>query len=328
MDLQKLLNSLTLEEKLGQLFQPHTRMIIKTAAELTGPDKQFGITKEDIYRSGSVLSFNGAKEMIAAQKSYIENSEKKIPLLFMQNVVNGQKTIYPIPLGMGASFDPDLLKECCEMAARESIASGVHVTFAPMLDLVRDARWGRVMESTGEDPYLNSVLAKSFTDGFHKKYKGQGVAVCIKHFAAYGAVEAGRDYNCVDMSERSLREYYLPAYKASIDAGAEMVMSAFNTINGIPATANSWLLNDILRDEYKFDGVLISDYNAIGELIEHGYCENEKDAAEKAIGCGVDIEMMSVTYLKYAKELLEEGKITIEQIDRMVMRVLKLKEKL
>ncbi len=328
MNLNKLIDSLSLEEKLGQLFQFHTSFIIKTSADLTGPDTTFGIDKKYIYRGGSVLSFKGANEMIETQRVYLEHSENKIPLLFMHNVVNGHKTIYPIPLAMGASFNPELLEECSAMAAKESIASGVHVTFAPMLDLVRDARWGRVMESTGEDPYLNSVMAKSFTDGFHVSYKGQKVAVCLKHFAAYGAAEAGRDYNLTDMSEHTLRSYYLPAYKASIDAGAEMVMSSFNTINGIPASANTWILNDILRDEYKFDGIVISDYNAIRELINHGYCQNEKDAAEKAIGCNVDIEMMSATYIKHAKELIEEGKIKEAQIDKMVMRVLKLKEKL
>ena len=325
MNLQKLLDSLTLEEKIGQLFQPHASLFISNDTELTGPDKALGLSKDDIFLSGSVFSCKNAEEMKAVQKLFLENNKKKIPLMFMHNVVNGYKTIYPIPLGMGATFNPELLEECCIMAANESQVSGVQVTFAPMLDLVRDARWGRVMESTGEDTYLNSVLAKSFTNGFRKKGK---TAICLKHFAAYGGAEAGRDYNAVDMSERTLREYYLPAYKASIDAGAEMVMTSFNTINGIPATANSWLLNDILRDEFGFDGILISDFNAIGELIEHGYCEDKKEAAKKAINCNVDIEMMSSSYFKHARELLEEGEITIEQIDAMVMRVLKLKDEM
>lgn len=325
MDLKKLLDSLTFEEKIGQLFQAHCIFFVKTDADLTGPSQSLGLTKEQILTTGSVFNFNGANEMIAAQKLFLEGSRKKIPLLFMQNTVCGHKTIYPIPLGMGATFNPELLEECCSMAADEAALSGVHVTFAPMLDLVRDARWGRVMESTGEDPYLNSVLAKSFTNGFRKKGK---TAVCVKHFAAYGAAEAGRDYNGVEIGERTLRQYYLPAYKASIDAGAEMVMTSFNTIDGVPASANSWLLNDILRDEFGFQGVLVSDFNAIGELIAHGYCENLKEAAERAINCNLDIEMMSSSYLKHAKELLDEGKITIEQIDKMVMRVLKLKKDL
>ena len=212
MDLLKLLNELTFEEKIGQLLQLHCKWLIKTSAELTGEEVSLGLTKDDVYRCGSVFSFKGASEMIASQKKYLSNSEKKIPLLFMQNVVCGHRTIYPIPLAMGGSFNPELLKECCEMAARESAVSGVHVTFAPMLDLVRDARWGRVMESTGEDPYLNSVMAVSFTEGFQGAFEEKdNLAVCVKHFAAYGGVEAGRDYNTVEMSERTLREYYLPA---------------------------------------------------------------------------------------------------------------------
>lgn len=325
MDLEKLLNSMTLEEKIGQLFQPHASIFIANDTDLTGPDKALELSKKDLFLSGSVFSCKSAEEMKTLQKLFLENNEKKIPLIFMQNVVCGYKTIYPIPLGMGATFNPELLEECCVMAAKESQVSGVQVTFAPMLDLVRDARWGRVMESTGEDTYLNSEFAKSFTKGFRKKGK---TAICLKHFAAYGAAEAGRDYNAVDMSERTLREYYLPAYKASIDNGAEMVMTSFNTLNGVPATGNSWLLNDILRDEYNFNGVLISDFNAVGEMIDHGYCENKKEAAKRAINCNVDIEMMSSSYFKHAKELLDEGEITIEQIDKMVMRVLKLKEEM
>lgn len=328
-DIKKVLESLTLDEKIGQLFQVHTRWFLDTDADLTGPEVQLGVEMEDINRCGSVLVFKNAGEMLKIQKDYLEKRNSKVPLLFMQNVVNGHKTIYPIPLAMGASFNPELLKDCCKMDARESAASGVHVTFAPMLDLVRDARWGRVMESTGEDPYLNSVMAKSFVEGFHENEESEkNVAVCVKHFAAYGAPEAGRDYNTVDMSEHSLREYYLPAYKAALDAGAEMVMTSFNTIGGIPATANEWLLNDILRDEYGFDGVLITDYDAIGELVAHGYCADEKAAAEKSMNCNVDIEMMSAAYVKHIKALIDEGKIRLEQIDNAVMRVLRLKDKL
>lgn len=325
MNLQKLLNSLSFEEKIGQLFQLHASLLIKNNMSLTGPEKALGITSEDVARVGSVFSFPSAEEMKRIQSFFLEKSQKKIPLLFMQNVVNGHKTIYPIPLGMGATFNPSLLEECANMAAKEALASGVQVTFAPMLDLVRDARWGRVMESTGEDTYLNCKMAEAFTKGFRIKGK---TAVCVKHFAAYGGAEAGRDYNTVDVSERNLREYYLPSYKAAIDSGAEMVMTSFNTINGIPATANNWLLNKILREEYGFNGILISDYDAIGELVDHGYCKDLKEAAEKSINCNVDIEMMSVGYVKYAKELLEEGKISQAQIDKMVMRVLKLKKEL
>ncbi len=329
MDLQKLLDSMTLEEKLGQLLQVHTTWFVDTDAALTGPAVHLGLTESELYSVGSLLNFNSADEMLSAQKTFLSKNKKQIPMLFMDNVVHGHCTNYPIPLAMGGSFNPELLEECCDMAAREAAASGVHVTFAPMLDLVRDARWGRVMESTGEDPYLNCVMARSFVRGFQGNFKKKhNIAVCVKHFAAYGAPEAGRDYNTVDMSERNLREYYLPAYKAAIDEGAEMVMTSFNTLNGVPATGNPYLMNDILRDEWGFDKILITDYNAIKEMIAHGYCADDKEAAWRGIQCNVDIEMMSSTYMKNAEALLDEGKITMDQIDAMVMRVLKLKKKL
>lgn len=328
-DIQKILKGLTLEEKIGQLFQVNLNTFKETSYEITGAQSETGASREDIDRCGSVLSFSGAKDMLEVQKEYLSKSSSGIPLLFMQDVINGQRTIYPIILGMGATFNPELLKECCEMAAKEASAGGVHVTFSPMLDLVRDARWGRVMESTGEDPYLNSVMAKSYIEGYQGNFEEKhNIAACVKHFAAYGAPEGGRDYNTVDISERNLREYYFPAYKAAIDTGAEMVMTSFNTINGVPASGNEWLMNDILRDEFGFDGILIDDYDACRELIEHRYCADEKEAAEKSVRCNVDIEMMSSTYVNHIKELIEEGKISEEQIDKMVLRVLRLKDKL
>ncbi len=326
--LQNLLNSMTLEDKLGQLLQLHARWFCDTTTDLTGPANYVGLTPEQLAACGSVFSFRDAGEMKQAQDNFMAGRKNAIPLAFMQNVVHGAKTIYPIPLAMGGTFNPDLMEECCEMAAKESAASGVQVTFAPMLDLVRDARWGRVMESTGEDPYLNSVMAKSFVKGFQGDFKKKhNVAVCVKHFAAYGGAEAGRDYNNVELSERTLREYYLPAYRAAVDAGAEMVMTSFNTVFGVPASGSRWLLVDVLRKEWGFDKLVISDFNAIREMINHGYCANEKEAAQRAINCELDIEMMSPTYMTCAEELLNEGKITMEQIDRMVMRVLKLKNK-
>ncbi len=329
MDIYSLLRSMTLEEKLGQLTQLHCRWFCHSEAALTGPETELSLRPEDLERCGSVLNFMGAEEMLTVQREFLARSDRQIPLLFMQNVVHGHRTIYPIPLAMGGSFDPELLQECCDMAAREAAASGVHVNFAPMLDLVRDARWGRVMESTGEDPYLNGVMAQAFVRGFQGNFRHKhNMAVCIKHFAAYGAAEAGRDYNAADIGERSLRQYYLPAYKAAIDAGAEMVMASFNTLDGVPVTGSDFLLNQILREEYGFDKVLISDFDAVRELIAHGYCADEKEAALQGIRCNVDIEMMSATYYKYARQLLEEGRITMAQIDRMVLRVLRLKQKM
>ncbi len=326
---EQILKNMTFEEKIGQLIQLHTNCFCSTDADLTGPDKELGLSMEQVNSCGSVFNFNDASEMITAQKEFMSRGDHQIPLLFMENVVHGHKTIYPVPLAMGGSFNPELLEECCRMAAKESAASGVHVTFAPMLDLVRDARWGRVMESTGEDPYLNCVMAESFVKGFQGNMDSpDNVAVCVKHFAAYGCPEGGRDYNTVDMSERNLREYYLPAYKAAIDAGAEMVMTSFNTIDGVPVTGSKKLLNQILREEFGFDKILISDYASISQMIDHGYCADEKECALRALECNVDIEMMSPTYAKYARELIDEGKLTMEHIDRMVMRVLVLKEKM
>ena len=216
------------------------------------------------------------------------------------------------------------------MAAKESSVSGVHCTFSPMVDLVRDARWGRVIESTGEDPHLNGRLGAAFVRGYQgddlkSKYS---IAACAKHFAAYGAPVSGRDYDAVDMSEHTLREYYMPGYRACVDAGVEMIMPSFNTVNGIPSTGNRFLLNDVLRKEWGFDGLVVSDYCAYQELVSHGYAEDGKQAAEMALNAGCDVEMMSAMLYRFAKQLIDEGRITEEQIDAAVLRLLSLKEKL
>ena len=214
--------------------------------------------------------------------------------------------------------------------ARESAADGLHVTFAPMVDLVRDARWGRVMESTGEDPYLNCRMAEAMVRGI----QGQGehyeehLGACTKHFAAYGAPTAGREYNNVELSERTLREDYLPAYQAAIDAGSAVVMTSFNTLDRIPATGNQWLMRKVLREEMGFEGVLVSDYNAVGELITHGVAEDKKEAARQALEAGVDLDMMGGCYINGLEELVKEGKVQEELIDQAVLRILKLKNKL
>ncbi|HYK73005.1 MAG TPA: beta-glucosidase BglX, partial [Pseudoneobacillus sp.] len=223
-----------------------------------------------------------------------------------------------------------LVQKSAAVAAKESSASGLHVTFSPMVDLVRDPRWGRVMESTGEDSYLNGVLGRAMVRGYQGEslIEGGTIASCVKHYAAYGAPAGGRDYNTVDLSERTLRQDYLPAYKEAIDEGCELVMTAFNTVDGIPATANKSLMNDILRDEWGFDGVLISDYAAIAELMTHGVAEDEKEAARLAIEAGVDIDMMTSIYVKNLKGLVEEGVIPEKLINDSTMRVLQLKNKL
>lgn len=330
-ELKELLESMTIEEKIGQLLQLAPFFFKENIiGEITGPMEELGIDNEDIQLAGSVLGIGGAKEMKEIQSSYLENSEKKIPLMFMADIIHGYRTIFPIPLGLGSTWDEESARKMARVSAVEASAGGVHVTFSPMVDLVRDARWGRVMESTGEDPYLNSRFARALVEG----YQGDGIdkdgniAACAKHFAAYGAAESGRDYNTVDVSEVFLRDQYLPSFKAAIDAGAKMIMTAFNTVLGIPASGSKWLLRDVLRDEWGFDGVVISDYGAVKELIPHGYAKDERDAAKKGLTAGVDIEMMSGTYPKYLKELIESGEVDEALLDEAVWRILKLKNEI
>ncbi|SET61248.1 glycoside hydrolase family 3 N-terminal domain-containing protein [Paenibacillus sp. NFR01] len=329
----KYVQHMTLEEKIAQLLQLAAPFYDEPGddSEITGPLEELGIGSDTVRNAGSVLGVAGAEKVMAVQKKHLENSRLGIPLLFMADIVHGFKTIFPIPLAIGSSWNPELAEQSAAIAAREAAVSGLHVTFAPMLDLVRDPRWGRVMESTGEDPYLNSVFAKAFVEGFQGKNLTQDmsrVAACVKHFAAYGAAEGGRDYNTVDLSERQLREYYLPAYKAALDAGAEMVMTSFNVVDGIPATGNRKLLRGILRAEWGFDGVVISDWASIKEMVAHGAAEDDKEAALKAIWAGVDIDMMTVSYLNHLPELVEVGLVDEALIDEAVLRILQLKEKL
>ncbi len=330
MDLKELLNKMTLEQKLAQLSQYNAICLhIGASGEITGPAEELSLTQDQISSVGSVLNFVGAKEMREIQDEHLENDPNKIPMLFMHDVVHGYRTIYPIPLALGASFDTELAEKCCEMAAKEMSVGGVHVTFAPMVDLVRDPRWGRCMETTGEDPLLNCDMARAMVRGFQGDMtKPYNVAACVKHFAAYGQAEAGRDYNTTDMSERTLRDFYLPAYQAAVDEGVEMVMTSFNILNGVPSSGNERLVKGILRDEWGFDKIVISDYNAFREMQMHGYCATEYDCAEKAIRATSDIEMMSTCYLQNIPKLIEEGKVSEKQIDEAVLRVLKLKGKL
>lgn len=329
----KYVQNMTLEEKIAQLLQLAAPFYDEPGdhSEITGPMEELGIQSETVRNAGSVLGVAGAAKMMAVQKAHLEKNRLGIPLLFMADIVHGFKTIFPIPLAIGSSWNPELAERSAEIAAREAAVSGLHVTFAPMVDLIRDPRWGRVMESTGEDPYLNGVFAKAFVQGFQGDDLAGDVtrmAACVKHFAAYGAAEGGRDYNTVDLSERQLREYYLPAYKQAIDAGAEMVMTSFNIVDGVPATGNRKLLRGLLRGEWGFDGVIISDWASIKEMVAHGAAEDDKEAALKAIRAGVDIDMMTTSYLKHLPELINEGLVEEALIDEAVLRILQLKEKL
>lgn len=328
-ELKALLADMTLKEKVDQMNQVAAGMFSGDITAM-GPMAAKLYPPEVLARTGSILGGMGAEALKKLQKEQIEKQPHKIPMLFMLDVINGFKTVYPIPLGQGASFDPELSRECAAMAAEEAAVSGVHVTFAPMTDLVRDARWGRVMESTGEDPYLNSLFCAAMVKGFQGddlREEGQ-VAACVKHFAGYGGATAGRDYNTVELSEHTFREFYLRSYEAGVKAGAAMVMTSFNTVNGTPATGNRWLMRRILREEMGFDGVLISDWAAIEEMIPHGYCADRKEAAIRAVRAGVDIDMMTGIYSEQLAKLVKEGTIPESLVDEACLRILTLKNKL
>ena len=328
--LQTLLESLTLEEKVGQLVQCNAGQFIKNQMEITGPEGEM-LPAEDLNRvMGSVLTFEDASQAKALQEKHLAADPKKIPLLLMLDVIHGLRTTYPIPLAIGCSFDDSLMAECADMARKESAACGVHVTFNPMVDTARDGRWGRIMETNSEEPLINSRMGAAVIRATQGEDLGnpENVACCVKHYAAYGAGEAGRDYNGVELSERILRETYLPAYKACLDAGARLVMPSFNSLNGVPSVANKWLMNKVLREEWGFGGVVISDYDAVGELVTHGVAEDLKDAARLAMEAGCDIDMVKNAYYLHLADLVREGAVSEEALDRAVFRVLSLKNEL
>ncbi len=328
-EIKALISKMTIRQKAAQLLQLNANLLVVTDAEITGPAQEMNLSLEDIYTTGNVLNFQSALDVIRIQTEHMENDPNKIPMLFMMDVIHGYKTTFPIPLGMGASFNADLLKRCTEMSAKEAVAGGIQVTFTPMVDFVRDARWGRVMESCGEDAYINGIMGSAQIEAFQGDFsKPHNIGTCVKHFAAYGGAEAGRDYNIVEISERTLREFYFPAYKACLDAGATSIMPAFNSLNGVPCVANKWLMNDVLKGEWGYDGLVISDYNAIGELLVHGVAENSKQAAEMAFNCGCDIDMNTNFYPTHMEELIFEGKVSEEALDHAVFKVLELKNKL
>lgn len=328
-ELRELLNDMTLEEKVNQLVQIPGSYYNQNAS-ITGGIENSRFSETQRKQAGSILGITGARTLRQIQETYMENHPHHIPLLFMLDVIHGLRTIFPMPLALGATFDPNLVERTAQAAAKESAVSGIHVTFAPMADLVRDARWGRIMESTGEDPCLNSLMTEAMVSGFQGNHPGEQdrIAACVKHFAAYGNPEGGREYGNVELSEHTLREFYLPAYEAGIRAGSELVMTSFNTLNGIPSSGNRWLMQEVLRKEMGFDGVLISDWASIEEMIPHGFCQDEKEAAKKAIEAGVDIDMATTIYANHLRELAESGEVPETSIDEAVYRVLRLKNRL
>lgn len=329
--LEQLWKQMTTREKLGQLLQLTPEYFgCEGKTQLTGPSGLIPLEERDFGLVGSVINCTDAATVERIQRQHLNRSRLKIPLLFMADIIHGHKTIFPIPLAMACSFEPDIVYRASRIAAVESAASGIQVTFSPMSDLVRDPRWGRVMESSGEDPLLNSLFSAAAVSG----YQGEDIAgeesvvSCVKHFAAYGAPEGGREYNTCELTDQTLEESYLPAYKAALDAGAKMVMAAFNTLGKIPAASNKHLLKDILRDRWKFQGIVISDYNAVSELMAHGVAKEGSEAAALALEAGIDIEMMSTNYLDYGEVLIQCGKLREEWVNEAVFRVLRLKNEL
>ena len=323
--INSILKNMSLEDKARQLTQINADFVKSDVkADATGTSDDLKLTHGDIFGAGSGLNFGGAVDALAVRQQYISQSHNTIPLVMMQDVIHGYRTIYPIPLAVGCSFDLQLAEDCAYIAAVEAKYNGVDVTFSPMVDLARDARWGRVMESTGEDHYLNGEFGKAFIRGYHRG----GIGCCVKHFAGYGAAEAGRDYNTTDISERSLKEYYLYAYRECLKEKPELVMTSFNLLNGVPVNADSRLLLDILRGEMGFDGVVVSDYGAVNEMIMHGYAADKRECARTAANNEIDLEMMSSTYVHNLPGLVKSGEVSEEKVNKMTERMLALKEKL
>ena len=324
-EIESLLTKMTLEEKIGQMT------LYTSGWSITGPTLREGY-KEDVQagRCGNIFNAHTAAYNRELQRIAVEETRLGIPLLFGYDVIHGHKTIFPIPLAEACSWDLELIEKSAKLAAKEAAASGLHWTFNPMVDIARDPRWGRIAEGSGEDPYLGSLIAAAKVRG----YQGDELSdpntllACVKHFAAYGASQAGRDYHTVDMSERMLREVYLPPYKAAIDAGCATVMTSFNEVDGVPASGSKWLLTDILRKEWDFKGFIVTDYTSINEMVPHGFAADEKHAGELAANAGVDMDMQGAVYQNHLAQLVKEGKVSEAAIDEAVRRILFYKHEL
>lgn len=313
-----LLRQMTLEEKLGQMNQLSPWDFEELAAR---------IRKGEV---GSILNVVNPEEINKIQKIAVEESRLGIPILVARDVIHGYKTIFPIPLGQAATFNPEIAEQGARIAAIETSADGIRWTFAPMIDVARDPRWGRIAESCGEDPYLNAVMGTAMIKGYQGDSLNDptAIAACAKHFVAYGAAEGGRDYNSTFIPERVLRNVYLPPFKAAADAGCATFMTSFNDNDGVPSTANSFVLKDVLRKEWKYDGMVVTDWASALEMVNHGFCTDGKDAAEKSVNAGVDMEMVSETFIQNLKQSIAENKVSIETIDNAVRNILRLKFRL
>lgn len=323
--IDSLLSVMTLDEKIGQMT------LFTTDWGSTGPTIREGY-EDDIRqgRCGALFNSHTAAFTRKLQEIAVNESRLGIPLIFGYDVIHGYQTIFPIPLAEACSWDLDAMEKSAAIAAKESAAGGLHWTFAPMVDITREPRWGRIMEGAGEDPYLGSLIARARVRGFQGENfeNADRVMACIKHYAAYGAPTAGRDYNTVDMSERTFRDFYLPPYKAGVHEGAMTVMTSFNDFDGIPATANKWLLQNVLRGELGFDGFIVTDYTSINEMVNHGYATDDKHAGELAANAGVDMDMQGAVFQRFLKESIQAGKVDVKLIDLAVRRILEAKEAL
>ena len=313
---------MTLEEKIGQMT------LYTTDWESTGPTIRKGY-QEDIRKGTCGALFNSHTVAFTRQLQDIAVKESPlgIPLLFGYDVIHGYKTIFPVPLGESCSWDLAAIEQSASIAAAEAAAAGLHWTFAPMVDISREPRWGRVMEGAGEDPFLGSLIARARVHGFQgDHFNGTDkILACVKHFAGYGAPIAGRDYNTVDMSERTFRDIYFPPYKAGIEAGARTIMTSFNDLDGIPSTGNKWLLEEVLRKENNFTGFVVTDYTSINEMVNHGYAADDKHAGELAANAGVDMDMQGAVFQRYLKESIAAGLVSEKQVDEAVRRILRIK---
>lgn len=322
--INNLMAKMTVDEKIGQLN------LVTPGGAVTGSvvstDVDGKIRKGQV---GGLFGITGPDKVRQAQKIAVEGSRLHIPLIFGLDVIHGHKTVFPIPLGLSCSWDTAMIRRSAGIAAKEATADGLNWAFSPMVDIARDPRWGRVSEGSGEDPFLGSQIAKAMVKGYQgADYKGtRNLMACVKHFALYGAAEAGRDYNTVDMSRIKMYEYYLPPYKAAVDAGVGSVMSSFNEIDGVPATGNKWLLTDLLRKQWGFKGLVVSDYTSVSEMINHGVGDLQTVSA-LALNAGLDMDMVAEGFLNTTKKSLQEGRVTQKAIDDACRRVLEAKYKL
>lgn len=322
--IDSLLSVMTLEEKLGQLNLPSSGDIT------TGQSQSSDVAKKiKEGKIGGLFNIKSVEKIKEVQKIAVEESRLKIPLIFGMDVIHGYETTFPIPLGLSTSWDMPLIQETARIAAKEASADGINWTFSPMVDISRDPRWGRVSEGNGEDPFLGGEIAKAMVCGYQGEdlSKNNTILSCVKHFALYGASEAGRDYNTVDMSRIRMYNDYFPPYKAAIDAGVGSVMASFNEVDGIPATGNKWLLTDVLRNQWNFSGFLVTDYTGINEMIAHGMGDLQTVSA-LALNAGVDMDMVGEGFISTLEKSLDEGKVSMEKIDASVRRILEAKYEL